>query len=170
MPQIHAKAETTIYRTFNNGLFEFRMRKIDKYKIPVSKEVHIFLAGFIWMSIGIMLLIFSFIWLWGQTLLTVFVFSGLSIVISLLVYKFGFIKIEKKNLKRIMAFEGKKCVFAFLSWKSYLIIPIMITMGSTLRHSSIPKEYLAIMYLAMGLALLFSGVDYLIFYMKEFKK
>ncbi len=146
------------------------MRKIDKYKIPVSKDVHVFLAGFTWSSIGIMLLIFAFTWLWGQTLLTVFAFSGLSIIISLLVYKFGFIKIEKKNLKRIMSFEGKKCVFAFLSWKSYLIVPVMIIMGSTLRHSSIPKEYLAIMYLAMGLALLFSGVDYLNFYVKELKK
>ena len=143
------------------------MKKIDKYKIPVSKDVHVFLAGFTWISIGILLLIFTFTWLWRETLLTIIAHSGLGIFLSLFIYKFGFIKIEKKNLNRIMAFEGKKCVFAFLSWKSYLIVPVMITMGSTLRNSSIPKEYLAIMYLAMGLALLLSGVDYLRFFVIE---
>ncbi len=146
------------------------MSKIDKYKMPVSKDVHVFLAGFTWMSIGIMLLIFTFIWLQGETLITILVHSGLGIIISLFIYKFGFIKIVKKNLNRIMSFEGKKCVFAFLSWKSYLIVPVMIAMGSTLRNSSFPKKYLAIMYLAMGLALLLSGVDYLMFYIREWRR
>lgn len=146
------------------------MRKTDKYKIAVTKDVHIFLAGFTWLSIGIMLLIFVLSWLWRETLITILVHSGIGIIISLFIYKFGFIKIEKKNLSRIMSFEGKNCVFAFLSWKSYLIVPVMIVMGSTLRNSSIPKEYLAIMYLAMGLALLLSGVDYLKFYNTEFRR
>ena len=37
----------------------------------------------------------------------------------------------------------------------------MITMGVALRHSSIPKPWLAVPYTGMGLALVFSAVSYL---------
>ena len=65
--------------------------------------------------------------------------------------------------------EGKKCIFSFMSWKSYLIVVVMMTMGITLRHSSIPKQYLAIMYIAIGGALAISSIPYFINFIIEAK-
>ena len=66
--------------------------------------------------------------------------------------------------------SNKTCVFAFVPWKSYLIIVIMIAMGSTLRHSAIPKQYLAILYMGIGLALMLSSVRYLRVFFREVKR
>jgi hypothetical protein len=57
--------------------------------------------------------------------------------------------------------DEKQCLFAFIPWKSYLMIALMITMGAILRHSSIPKPYLAILYTTIGLALILSSVRYI---------
>jgi hypothetical protein len=53
-----------------------------------------------------------------------------------------------------------------MSGKSYLIVIIMISMGIALRHSSIPKRYLSILYNGIGLALFLSGIRYFRFFFK----
>jgi hypothetical protein len=47
-----------------------------------------------------------------------------------------------------------------MTWKSYLIVAVMVTMGIMLRHSSIPKQYLSIMYIGIGTALILSSIRY----------
>jgi len=47
-----------------------------------------------------------------------------------------------------------------LAWKSYAIVAVMITGGVLLRHSAIPKPYLAIVYAAMGGGLFLSSFVY----------
>jgi hypothetical protein len=73
----------------------------------------------------------------------------------------GFSKLARKNIDRLVALQGKKCFFSFITWKSYLIIIVMVTLGITLRHSSIPKQYLSILYNGLGLGLFLSGTLYL---------
>lgn len=51
-----------------------------------------------------------------------------------------------------------------MTWKSYIIVLIMVSMGIALRHSSIPKRYLSILYDGIGLALFLSGIRYLRFF------
>jgi hypothetical protein len=63
--------------------------------------------------------------------------------------------------------KGKSCFFAFIPWKSYLIIFIMVMMGALLRHSVIPKKDLAILYIGIGLALLLSSVRYIRIFYRE---
>ncbi len=57
--------------------------------------------------------------------------------------------------------EGTKCVFSFITWKSYVVVAVMVAMGALLRHSPIPKPYLSILYIGIGLALLLSSIRYL---------
>jgi hypothetical protein len=42
----------------------------------------------------------------------------------------------------------------------------MIVLGSTLRHSSIPKQWLSVIYTGIGLALFLSGVKYFRFFIR----
>jgi len=64
----------------------------------------------------------------------------------------------------------KKGLFAFITGKSYLIIAVMITMGIVLRHSAIPKQYLAILYIGIGLGLILSSVRYIRIFIREIRR
>ena len=114
-----------------------------------------------------MLLLLAVSWLRDAAQINRIVFAGSGIVLALFIHHFGFLKIVDKNLGRILPSDEKKCVFSFMPWKSYLVIPVMITLGIVLRHSAIPKHYLAIVYIAIGLALTLSSVRYMRYFFKE---
>ena len=137
-------------------------QNIKKYKPAVNKIVLYILAGLTWNIVGIMLMKMAYKWLFfGDIIprnrlmaLLIGVFSG--ILIAML----GFGKIADKNILRIKKMEGKRCIFSFIAWKSYFLIIFMIILGISLRHSSIPKLYLAILYIGIGLGLFLAGFKY----------
>lgn len=146
------------------------MIQLKKYKPAVTKNVLLFLAGLVWACVGVMLLFLAFSWLINVSHARLCLFGGAGILFALLIHHFGFLKIVDKNLDRILPMDDKQCMFSFIPWKSYLIIAVMITMGSVLRHSAIPKPYLAVLYTAIGLALLLSSVRYLRMFFRGVKK
>ena len=88
---------------------------------------------------------------------------------ALVIHHFGFLRVVDKNLARIIPLQGKRCAFAFISWKSYFLVMVMVFMGFLLRHSAIPKLYLAGLYTAIGTALLLSSVRYLRYYFLSYR-
>ena len=126
----------------------------------------LFLAGIVWAGVGIMLILLAFSWL-SAVDGNIYLYAAAGISLALLVHHFGFLKIVDKNLRRILQMKGKRCFFAFIPWKSYLIIFIMVMMGALLRHSVIPKKDLAILYIGIGLALLLSSVRYIRIFYRE---
>ena len=146
------------------------MGKLEKYKPAAEKNLLVLMAGIIWVGVGIMLLVLAFSWLEADAGSNIYLFGGVGLVLALLVHHFGFLRIVDKNLKRIIPMTGKKCVFSFITWKSYLLIIVMMTMGIMLRHSSIPKPYLAIIYTAIGLALILSSFRYMRVFIREMKR
>ena len=75
-------------------------------------------------------------------------------------YYLGFSKIARKNIKRLCLLTERTCIFAFQTWKGYLIIGFMITLGVILRNSAIPKQYLAVIYTTIGGAIFLSSLHY----------
>ena len=150
-------------QAYPNPVFDpsLTMRKRDRFKPAVPKRALLFLAGFVWFCVGTMLLAFAYSWLSDVNRTLAFVLSGLGVILALLVHHFGFLKIADKNIERIQPKVGKQCAFSFITWKSYLIIIVMVTMGTCLRHSAIPKRYLAILYTGIGLALILSSLRYI---------
>ncbi len=142
------------------------MRDIGKYKPAVGRTFLLFLAGLVWAGVGIMLIFLAFSWLFA-TKGNIYLYAAAGISLALLVHHFGFLKIVDKNLSRILQMKGKRCFFAFIPWKSYLIIFIMVMMGALLRHSVIPKNELAVLYIGIGLALLLSSVRYIRIFCRE---
>ena len=86
---------------------------------------------------------------------------AIGVLAALLIHHFGFLRVVDKNLGRILPMEGARCVFSFMSWKSYIVVAFMMAMGVGLRHSPIPKPYLAVLYVGIGLALILSSIRYL---------
>lgn len=124
----------------------------------VDKKILVLLAGTMWCSVGIMLIRFAVSWLARYDHTTLFYLSGF--IAAMPIHHFGFLKIADRNLKRLLPITEKKCVFSFMTWKSYIIVLIMVSIGITLRRSSIPKNYLSVLYNGIGLALFLSGLRY----------
>jgi hypothetical protein len=51
-----------------------------------------------------------------------------------------------------------------------MIIIVMVTMGTSLRHSAIPQQYLAILYTGIGLALILSSLRYIRAFISAIRK
>ncbi len=143
---------------------------MNRFMPAVTKKVLMLIAGVMWLCVGIMLLNYAYSWLEAEQRYTVIIFTGAGIALTMLTHHFGFLKVADKNLKRILLMEKKVSIFSFITWKSYILIAGMITMGITLRHSAIPKPWLAILYIGIGMGLLLSSIRYLRFFIKELIK
>jgi len=131
-----------------------------KLKPGVRKPILLLLSGAMWFAVGIMLNTFAYRWLTAYGKSNAFLFAGIGFIAALVIHHFGFLGVADKNLGRISELKGNPCVFSFMSWKSYLTVLVMVSMGIGLRHSSIPKQYLSVLYIGIGLALLLSSIRY----------
>jgi hypothetical protein len=130
---------------------------------PATKKVWLYLtAGLMWSGAGIMLVAFAAHWLgflhsWTVLLL---IFAGLLLAAG--IYFFGFSKLASSNVLRILNIpKDKVCLFAFQKWTGYPLVLVMIAMGVYLRlYSPIPKPYLAIIYIGLGVSLFVSSLQY----------
>jgi hypothetical protein len=134
---------------------------IEKWKPGVPKSVLLLIAGIMWIGVGIMLDGLAYSWLRTERREYALLAWAIGFLCALVIHHFGFLRIVDKNLARILPMEGKRCVFSFMPWKSYLLIIIMILMGILLRHLPIPRLYLSVLYSAIGTALILSSARYL---------
>ena len=134
--------------------------QIRKLNPAVDKKYLILLAGTMWCGVGVMLICFAVSWLTQYQGKGTLIFYAAGFLAAMPIHHFGFLKLADRNLKRLLPLEEKKCLFSFITWKSYLIIIVMVTLGVTLRHSSIAKQYLSILYNGIGLGLFLSGIRY----------
>jgi hypothetical protein len=136
----------------------------EAWKPGVPKSALVLIAGIMWIAVAIMLNWLSYSWLKTESRGSALCALLIGFVGALVIHHFGFLRLVDKNLARIIPMEGKQCVFSFMPWKSYILIMIMILMGFLLRHSPIPKLYLAGLYTAIGTALILSSVRYVRYY------
>jgi hypothetical protein len=136
----------------------------EAWKPGVPKSALVLIAGIMWIVVAVMLNWLSYTWLQAESRGSALVTLSLGLAGALVIHHFGFLRLVDKNLARIIPMEGRRCVFSFMPWKSYLLIMIMILMGFLLRHSPIPKLYLAGLYTAIGTALILSSVRYVRYY------
>ena len=138
-----------------------KIPETEKWKPGVSKNVLLLIAGILWIGTGIMLDALSYSWLRAEDLYDALVFSIVGFICALVIHHFGFLRIVDRNLDRILPMEGRRCIFSFMPWKSYVLIIVMVLIGVFLRHSPIPKLYLSVLYIGIGTALILSSVRYL---------
>jgi hypothetical protein len=87
----------------------------------------------------------------------------LALVIGFLKGHFLLSRMARRNIRRIFELSPHKekiCLFAFQAIQAYLIIFGMMALGIILRHSSVPREALAVIYLAIGSALIYASIPY----------
>lgn len=127
----------------------------------MAKSTLLLIAGVIWLGIGILMDGLSYSWLKNEKPVYALLAVLTGFVCALIIHHFGFLRIVDKNLDRILPMKGKRCVFSFMTWRSYILVAIMILLGILLRHSPIPKLYLSVLYMGIGTALILSSIRYL---------
>lgn len=142
-----------------------------KYLTPVvDKKILVLLAGIMWCGVGVMLIRYAVVWLWTSNWKEQELFYAVGFLTAIPIHQFGFQKIADKNLNRLLPITKRMSIFSFITVRSYFIILIMVAMGIALRHSSIPKRYLSVVYNGIGLALILSGIKYLRSFIKLLSK
>lgn len=126
----------------------------------VPRHWLLILAGVMWTCVGGLLSSLAVSW-WAEMFSITSILLGiLGIGISIFANRFQFSSLARKNIDRILSLNKKACAFSFQAWNGYLIIAVMMTVGILLRNSSIPKPYLAVVYAAIGGALLQASYNY----------
>jgi len=133
---------------------------VARWKPAVSKYWLIAMAGMMWSAVGIMLCRQSYLWLAAVPGHLAVPLGSIGVIFAVIAYWFGFSGIALKNTDRLCLLADKSCIFAFQAWRSYLIIIFMITLGLTLRHSPVPKHFLAVIYIAIGGALFLASFQF----------
>ncbi len=129
-------------------------------KPAVPKQWLMAIAGLVWSAAGGMLCHMAWGWLRPLPPLRIFSLIAAGLALALLLHRFMLARIARRNMDRICTYAEKGCVFAFQAWRSYLMILVMIAVGSFLRHTMISREILALLYTAMGGALILSSLAY----------
>lgn len=133
---------------------------VSKFNPAVPRHYLFAIAGVLWTFAGGLLCVRAEIWLQTYSIGTEVILELISVLLAAAGYLFLFIKVVQKSIDRIGRLPDRACLFAFTAWHGYMMIALMMTIGITLRNSSIPKYYLSIPYTAMGGILLIGSLRF----------
>jgi hypothetical protein len=130
---------------------------------PSAKRSTLFLtAGLVWTAVGLGMMAASVYWMVNAED-HILPATAAGLLAGWCIYRFGFLRLVRENIARVRQLAPEKeriCVFAFQAWRGYLIVPVMIFMGYTLRHLPIARIWLVPAYLGIGLGLLLASIHY----------
>ena len=128
------------------------------------KKVSLILVGLIWLSVGIGLSIVGANWIYGLGLgPKMIIFFSASVLVGSLKGKFVLQKVAMKYYKRADLLQFNNMLSLFFGWaqilgvKGFFLIGLMMVLGGTLRRSPIDRPILGIIYLAVGIALVYAS-------------
>lgn len=139
-----------------------------RFTPAVSRSCLLRSAGLMWTFVGTVLTTVASYRLyhldWPQNLLGAL--TGLAL--GLLGCRLAFLRTARKNIARILRKPDRNCFFAFQTWRSYLLIFLMMSFGHVLRHSPLPRVIPAVIYLAVGVSLILASSLYFDFTGRRF--
>ncbi len=131
-----------------------------RLKPAVPRHWLLVLAGLVWTMVGLGLGRLALGWLADMQLPWSVVLGLAGLLLGLLIHRFNFSRVARKNIERICRSSERPCLFSFQAWHSWLLVALMIAMGLALRHSPLPRPVLAVLYAAIGTALFAGSLQY----------
>jgi len=128
----------------------------------VSRRTLILSAAITWGLVGAFLSLRGIFWFKTPSP-AVLGLALLGLGIGFIKGRFIFSGLARRNIRRIRDLSPHKekiCLFAFQAIQSYVIIIGMMALGMILRHSSLSRADLAVIYLAIGSALIYASFQY----------
>jgi len=133
----------------------FSLKKpLQAIKPGVDRRVHLLAAAILWTAIGTVLIIRGWEWidpaengwfvpaaLFAGTVKSVFILD----------------RAARRAVERIVRLRDGTCLGAVYSWKTWMLVVVMVTGGILLRTFFEPGKYIGTLYVAIGWALLLSS-------------
>ncbi len=140
--------------------------RFESFTPRIPKKYLLLVAAMVWTFASSMLLYRGYLFLMVNPHFLVIKIAG-CLIGGLVFFQLLFVKISKKHVLRIQNLSvDHPCMFSFFNLKSYLMMAVMISTGIILRKTgAVSPEYLALLYLTMGVPLLLSSLR---FYSKFF--
>ena len=123
-------------------------------------------------SAKVQLVLASIVWLIGASILgvrgVIYLTRGhwaawlvaLALVIGVVKGRLVLERVARKAVERIRSRGREHCLFGFFSWKSWILIGVMMGGGIMLRRSGAPPAILGVLYVAVATALLYGDHTY----------
>jgi len=121
------------------------------------------IVGIIWLLVGIGLSLAGLTWIFGLGFgPKLLFFIVIAVAIGLLKWKFVMRKVATKYQDRanLIEFTENDTTLGWakiLGIKGFVLIGVMIAAGALLRHSNIDRPILGIVYLAVGISLVYAS-------------
>jgi len=131
-----------------------------RLKPAVPRSWLLVLAGLVWTVVGLGLGRLALGWLSDVELPWSVILGLCGLSLGLLIHRFNFSRVARKNIERICHSSERPCLFSFQAWHSWLLVSLMIALGVALRHSPLPRPVLAVLYAAIGTALFAGSLQY----------
>jgi hypothetical protein len=123
-------------------------------KPGVSRKVHLFAAPFLWTAIGGLLMFRGWGWLDpGRGRMLLLVAGILGTLKSFVILD----KTARRSLQRIILLKDGTCLGAVYSWKTWLLVLLMMATGIVIRTVTQPGPIIGTLYCSIGWALCFSS-------------
>ena len=138
-------------------------------KYGVSRKTLLMTAGIVWLIAGANILRIGITCWVNYKAYWLFKVCEASLIF-LLFFGFIFHRLYRKHTGRISQKEDKNCPFAFFDTKGWIIMAFMITFGvSARRFQLLPESFIAVFYTGLSLALMGTGIRFLIYWWKSRK-
>jgi hypothetical protein len=126
---------------------------LTRLKPGVSQRVRLFLAAAAWTGVGLVLLILGARWFQEADPGLHPVLLAAAVAVGLAKAAFVLRPAARRVVTRIQCRGDDRCIGGFFSWRTWIIVAIMIFAGALLRHSDISPPLVALVYAAIGTAL-----------------
>ncbi len=127
---------------------------LSRLKPGVSPRTHLFCASLLWTAIGLWLIYRGIIYLKNDKVLPVAV---LGIILGSLKSRYILNKTAVRGVERIKRFGDNTCIGAVYSWRTWLLVLVMMLLGLGIRVSPVPPVALGLICTAIGWSLFYSS-------------
>jgi len=118
---------------------------------------HLLVASLLWSVVGCVLLFFGMKWVFEahEVVYVWLIFPAL--VVGILKARMVLFRAADRITGRIIARGDGKCIGGFISWKTWLLVALMIVGGRSLRAWVLPAGASGLLYGAVGIALAYGS-------------
>jgi len=125
-----------------------------RFKPGVAPKVHLVCAASLWTVVGVLLFYRGVVYLADADMLWL---ALPGIILGSLKSRIILDRSARKGVERIKRFADNTCIGAVYSWKTWMLVLAMMSMGFWLRNRSVFAPAIGTICIAVGWSLLFSS-------------
>lgn len=130
---------------------------IERFKPGASRRTQAFAAAILWTAVGLGLTAAGWFWCSAASWPWPLLLAAAGILLGGVKGALVIAPTARRIFRRILSREEGSCLGGAFSWRSWLLVGVMMGSGILLRRSPLPRPLLGLIYSAVGVALLVGG-------------